>query len=151
MASRPNAGMASLPSICRAPNATSRARSPFPDPGRRPMADNKPLEVQEKKELVAKGEKTIPARYYMPNTDIRETDDALEVVMEVPGVDRKDIDIKVEEDTLSVEARIDHSKYEGMEPLYTEYSVGHFARRFALSHMIDQHQIGAALNDGVLT
>ena len=34
------------------------------------MAHNKALEVQEKKELVAKGEKTVPARYYMPNTDI---------------------------------------------------------------------------------
>ena len=115
------------------------------------MVDNKPLEVQEKKELVAKGEKTVPARYYVPHTDIRETEDALLVVMEVPGVDRKDIDIKVEEDTLSVEARIDHSKYEGMEPLYTEYNVGHFARQFTLSQMIDQQKIGAALNDGVLT
>jgi HSP20 family protein len=115
------------------------------------MADNKPLEVQEKKELVAKGEKTVPARYFMPNTDIRETEDALLVVMEVPGVDRKDVDIKVEEDTLKVEARIDTAKYDGMEPLYTEYNVGHFARQFALSHMIDQQQIGATLNDGVLT
>jgi HSP20 family protein len=115
------------------------------------MTDNKPLEVQQKKELVAKGEKTVPARYYMPNTDIRETEDALLVVMEVPGVDRKDVNIKVEEDTLSIEARIDTSKYEGMEPLYTEYNVGHFSRQFALSHMIDQQQIGAALNDGVLT
>ena len=77
------------------------------------MADNKPLEVQEKKELVAKGEKTVPARYYMPNTDIRETEDALLVVMEVPGVDRKDVDIKVEEDTLSIEARIDYLEIRG--------------------------------------
>lgn len=115
------------------------------------MADNKPLEVQEKKEVVGKGEKTVPARYYMPNTDIRETEDALLVVMEVPGVDRRNIDIKVEEDTLRIEARIDYSKYEGMEPLYTEYNVGHFARQFALSHMIDQQRIGASLNDGVLT
>lgn len=70
------------------------------------MADNKPLEVQEKKELVAKGEKTVPTRYYMPNTDIRETEDALLMVMEVPGADQKNIDIKVEEHTLSVEARM---------------------------------------------
>jgi len=115
------------------------------------MADIKPLEVQEKKEVVTKGEKTVPARYYVPATDIHETADALLVVMEVPGVDRKDIDIKVEDDTLTVEARIDYAKYEGMEPLYTEYNVGHFARRFALSHMIDQQQIGATLTDGVLT
>jgi HSP20 family molecular chaperone IbpA len=115
------------------------------------MSNGKSLQVQEKRELVSKGEKTAPARYYMPDTDIYESEDALKVVMEVPGVDRKDIDIKLEEDTLSVEARIDHSKYDGMEPLYTEYNVGHFSRRFALSHMIDQQQIGATLNDGVLT
>jgi hypothetical protein len=40
----------------------------------------------------------------------------------------KPYDIKVEEDTLRVEVRIDTSKYDGMEPLYTEYNVGHFAR-----------------------
>ena len=85
------------------------------------MADNKPLEVQEKKELVAKGEKTVPARYYMPNTDIRETEDALLVVMEVPGVDRENIDIKVEEDTLRVEARIDTTKYDGMKTITRVY------------------------------
>jgi len=109
------------------------------------------LEVQEKKELVAKGEKTVPARYYIPHTDIYETDDALMVVMEVPGVDRSNIDVKVENDELRVEARIDFSKYEGMEPLYTEYNIGHFARTFSLSHMIDQQTIGATLSDGVLT
>ena len=109
------------------------------------------LEVQEKKELVAKGEKTVPARYYIPHTDIYETDDALMVVMEVPGVDRSNIDVKVENDELRVEARIDFSKYEGMEPLYTEYNIGHFARSFSLSHMIDQQTIGATLSDGVLT
>ncbi len=115
------------------------------------MAHNKPLEVQEKKEVVGKGEKTVPARYFVPNTDIRETEDALLVVMEVPGVARDKVDIRVEEDTLFVEAHIDPSQYEGMEPLYTEYNVGHFARRFALGHAIDQQQIGATLNDGILT
>lgn len=108
------------------------------------------LEVQEKKELVGKGEKTVPARYYVPNTDIFETDDALQLVMEVPGVDRKDVEVQLEENVLRVEARIDTSKYQGMEPLYTEYNVGHFARSFALSHHIDQQQIDAKLNDGVL-
>jgi HSP20 family molecular chaperone IbpA len=113
------------------------------------MADQS-LQVQEKKELVPKGEKTVPARYYVPVTDIYETEDALTVVMEVPGVDRKDIEVKLENDQLSIEARIDFSKYEGMEPLYTEYNVGHFARTFALSQVIDQQQIGASCEEGVL-
>jgi HSP20 family molecular chaperone IbpA len=109
------------------------------------------LQAQEKKELVSKGEKTVPVRYYVPSTDIFETEDALRLVMEVPGVDRKDVEIRLEEDVLRIEARIDPAKYDGMEPLYTEYSVGHFARSFSLSHLIDQQQISAGLTDGVLT
>jgi len=109
------------------------------------------LEVQQKKELVSKGEKTVPARYYVPSTDIYETEDALMVIMEVPGVDRDNIDVKLENDELRVEARIDFSNYEGMEPLYTEYNVGHFMRAFSLSQGIDQKDIAASLSDGVLT
>jgi HSP20 family protein len=109
------------------------------------------LEVQQKKELVAKGEKTVPARYYVPSTDIFETDDALIVVMEMPGVDRKNIDVRLENDELRVEARIDFSNYDRMEPLYTEYNVGHYSRSFSLSQIIDQQQIGAEYDDGVLT
>jgi HSP20 family protein len=109
------------------------------------------LAVQEKKELVSKEEKTVPARYYVQNTDIYETDDALTVVMEIPGVEKKDVEVNIENDVLRVEGRVDFAKYEGLEPLYTEYNVGHFARTFTLSNKIDQQQISAQLDDGVLT
>ena len=115
------------------------------------MARSQSLEVQEKKELVSKEEKTVPARYYVPNSDIYETEDALTVVMEVPGVEKKDIDVHLENDVLRVEGRIDFGKYEGLEPLYTEYNVGHFARTFTLSSKIDQQQISAQLKDCVIT
>lgn len=109
------------------------------------------LEVQEKKELAEKEEKTVPARYYVPYTDIYETDDALTVVMEMPGVRKDDIDIKIEKDMLDVEGQIDFSKYAEMRPLYTEYNVGHFVRKFSLSSKIDQEKISAEMADGVLT
>jgi HSP20 family protein len=115
------------------------------------MAVKQELEVQNKKELMSKDEKTVPARYFVPATDIHETDEALTVVMEVPGVERKDIDINVERDVIRVEAHIDPAKYDGLDPLYTEYNVGHFARSFSLSGKVDQQQIGAQLEDGVLT
>jgi len=115
------------------------------------MASSQALEVQEKKELVSKEEKTAPARFYVPTTDIFETEETLTVVMEVPGVEKKAIDVNVENDVLRVEAQIDYSKYEGLEPLYTEYNIGHFARSFTLSNKIDQQQISAQLDDGVLT
>jgi HSP20 family protein len=115
------------------------------------MADSRALEVQEKKELATKEEKTVPARYYVPNTDIFESDEALTVVMEMPGVERKDVDIRLENDVLRVEGRIDFAKYEGLEPVYTEYNVGHYARAFTLSNKIDRENISADLEDGVLT
>jgi HSP20 family protein len=59
--------------------------------------------------------------------------------------------VNIENDLLRVEGRIDFAKYEGLEPLYTEYNVGHFARTFTLSNKIDQQQITAQLDDGVLT
>ena len=98
------------------------------------MAQSQALEAQEKKELVSRDEKTIPVRYFVPTTDIFETEDALTVIMEVPGVDKEAVDINVENDVLRVEAKIDPAKYQGMEPLYTEYNVGHFARSFTLSN-----------------
>ena len=109
------------------------------------------MEAREKKELVSKEEKTVPARYFVPSTDIHETDDALIVVMEVPGVEKKGIAVDLENDVLRIDARIDPSKYQGLQPLYTEYNVGHFARSFSLSNKIDQQQISAQLEDGVLT
>jgi len=115
------------------------------------MAQSQALQSQEKKELVSKDETTVPVRYFVPATDIFETEDALTVVMEVPGVNREAIDINLENDVLKVEAKIDPAKYDGMEPLYTEYNVGHFTRSFTLSNRIDRQQIGASLEDGVLT
>jgi len=115
------------------------------------MAQSQSLQPQEKKELVSKNETTVPVRYFVPTTDIFETEDALTVVMEVPGVSREALDINLESDVLKIEAKIDPSKYEGMEPLYTEYNVGHFARSFTLSNKIDRQQISAKLEDGILT
>jgi HSP20 family protein len=115
------------------------------------MAQSQALEVQEKKELVSNNEQMAPVRYYVPTTDIFETEEALTVVMDLPGVTKQSVDVNVENDVLRIEARIDPSKYEGMEPLYTEYNVGHFARSFTLSSKIDQQQISAQLEDGVLT
>ena len=109
------------------------------------------LAVHEKKELVSKEEKTVPGRYYVPYTDIHETDEALTVVMEMPGVEKTKVNVSLENDVLTVDGQIDFSKYEGMEPVYTEYNVGHYTRSFTLSSKIDQEKISAQLEDGVLT
>ena len=111
----------------------------------------RPLEPQEKKELIEKEEKTVPARYYVPYTDIYETEHALTVVMEMPGVERENIEVGIEKDVLRIEGHIDFSSYAEMEPVYTEYNIGHYTRKFSLSSKIDQGRISAEMADGVLT
>jgi HSP20 family protein len=116
-----------------------------------PMAEKQELTVREKKELVAKEEKTVPGRYYVPYADIYETDEALTVVMEMPGVEKSRLNVALENDVLKVDGQIDFTKYRDMEPVYAEYNVGHYARSFTLSNKIDQEKISAQLEDGVLT
>jgi len=108
------------------------------------------LQVQEKREVEKKQESTVPARAFLPSTDIFETDQALTILMEMPGVAKEDLEIRVEDDVLSVEGRLDFAKYAGMRPVYTEYNIGHYRRGFALSNKIDQDGISAEMRDGVL-
>ena len=116
-----------------------------------PRTEGKSLEVQKKKELVDKEEKTVPARYYVPNTDIYETENALTIVVEMPGVEKDKVNIDIENDVLLIEGLIDFTKYAEMQPVYTEYNVGHYSRKFSLSNKIDQNKISAEMKDGVLT
>jgi HSP20 family molecular chaperone IbpA len=50
-----------------------------------------------------------------------------------------------------MQGQVDFSKYEGLEPIYTEYNIRHYARSFTLSHQIDQGRISAQIQDRVLT
>lgn len=109
------------------------------------------LQVQQKRELETKQEATVPARTYVPTTDIYEAEQALTVVLEMPGVDKSNVEINVEAGVLTIAGRVDFSKYEGMQPVYTEYNVGHYRRSFSLSNKIDQSKIAAEMRDGVLT
>ena len=114
------------------------------------MAPSQELAVREKRELAGRDERTVPGRFYVPYADIYETDEALTVLMEMPGVAREGVSVALEDDVLRVEGRIDFGKYAGMEPVYTEFNVGHYARSFALSGKVDREGIGARLEDGVL-
>ena len=115
------------------------------------MSGSQELAVREKQELAKKEEKTIPGRYFVPAADIFETDEALTVIMEMPGVRKDNVTIDVEEDVLRIEGQIDFTGYQELEPVYTEYNVGHYARGFTLSGKIDRESISARLEDGVLT
>ena len=115
------------------------------------MVTKQELQVQKKREQDQGREATVPARVFLPLTDIYESQDALTVILEMPGVQKDNIDVRVEDGTLSIEGRLDLEKYQGLVPLYTEYNIGYYARSFRLSSKIDQSKIAADLKDGVLS
>jgi HSP20 family protein len=85
------------------------------------MSGAQELAVREKQELATKEEKTTPGRYYVPAADIFETDEALTVILEMPGVQKNNVNIALENAVLRVDGQIDFSNYKEMEPVYTEY------------------------------
>ena len=61
-------------------------------------------------------------------------------------------ELTLEDGVPSVSGRIDFSKYENLQPIYTEYNIGYYRRSFSLSpSSIDEHKITADMKDGVLT
>jgi HSP20 family molecular chaperone IbpA len=109
------------------------------------------LQAQHKREVEKKQESTMPVRDFVPATDIFETEQALTVVLEMPGVSKESVEVGVENDVLLITGRIDSSKYEGLQPLYTEYNIGNYSRSFQISSKIEQEGIKAELKDGVMT
>lgn len=115
------------------------------------MAAAQELQVRKKREVEKKEEATVPARAYVPTADIYETEGDLKVVLEMPGIEKGNVEISLENNVLRVEGRLDLSKYAGLRPLYTEYNVGNYSRSFQLSGKIDQSKIAAEMKDGVLS
>jgi len=115
------------------------------------MADKQELQVQKKREVEKGQESTTPTRAFVPSADIYESENALTVVLEMPGVSKEDIDVGIEDGVLTVEAGIDFSKYDDLQPVYSEYNVGPFRRTFRISSQIDQNGINAKLQDGIIT
>ena len=109
------------------------------------------LQVQQKREVERDQESTSSGTNFLPVTDIFETPEALRVVLEMPGVGKNSVEVSVENNVLTIMGRIDFSNYEGLQPLYTEYNIGHYSRSFRLSNEIEQEGIKAELKDGVIT
>jgi len=112
------------------------------------MADQE-LSTRNKQELTRE-EQTRPGRTYVPDVDIYETADSLWLWADMPGVDEQSIDINVANGVLSLEGRVALNDYENLSPVYTEYNVGNYARRFTLSNEIDPEHIKAKMTNGVL-
>jgi HSP20 family protein len=112
--------------------------------------DRKEIAVREK-EAVTKdgGEPTRSGIAYSPAVDIYETDAGLTVLADLPGVARDDLEVDVREGVLTIEGRV-RGPEARLKPVYSEYGIGGYSRRFSLGNDIDASRIEAELKDGVL-
>jgi len=108
-------------------------------------------EAQDLQKQEHKEEQTFAGRFFIPQTDIVENKESLIVIMDLPGVKKEDLRIKLENNMLEVDGKICYSPYEKLNPVYTEYSIGNYVRRFTVSHAVDTRNIDAVLKDGVLS
>jgi HSP20 family molecular chaperone IbpA len=68
----------------------------------------------------------------------------------MPGVASDGVNINLEGDQLTIEGRVKAEDYEGLKPLYVEYNVGGYFRRFTVGEAVDRDGIKAQLKNGVL-
>jgi len=91
-------------------------------------------------------------RPWSPAVDIYETENELVVKAELPDVDLKDIDVRVENQTLSISGERKFEKQDSGKGYHRiERSYGHFTRSFAVPNTFDTEKIGADFKNGLLT
>lgn len=86
-----------------------------------------------------------------PKVDVVDRENEIVVKAEVPGVDKKDIDISVGEDTVTIKGETRHEEKEEKGDYYRcEISRGAFSRTVALPAAVDGARAKASFKDGVL-
>jgi HSP20 family protein len=95
-------------------------------------------------------ERTRERPLYAPRVDIVETEDALEILADMPGVTKDSVEVTLEQRVLSIRGRADVSVPESFAPLYLEYQPGDYERSFTLSDAVDPAGIEARVRGGVL-
>jgi HSP20 family protein len=104
------------------------------------------------KQEVAEPESTRPGRYYVPEVDIFEDEHALWLWADMPGVDQERVHVELDKDLLTLRGEVTLDDYRGLTPVYTEYNVGHYFRRFGMrdAATFDRDRISARMVNGVL-
>jgi HSP20 family molecular chaperone IbpA len=114
------------------------------------MTDSKEIKVKEKQEVTTPAEQTIPGLVFTPEVDIFETDHAITLLADIPGVKPEKLNIDLRDNILTITGDVDRLQAADEELLVMEYETGRYYRQFTLSEVIDQTKIDANLNLGVL-
>ena len=113
------------------------------------MAD-KELQPKEKEAVPVKAETTRPGKVFLPAVDIYETEEAIVLLADMPGVAPDKVCIDLKDGQLSISGEIAAPFGPEECVILQEYETGNFLREFTLGHLVDQNRIEASMKDGVL-
>lgn len=90
--------------------------------------------------------------YWTPSIDIVEEDDKLRLTAELPGVDKKDVKINIQNNVLTIEGEKRQQNEDKKDNShYSERFYGKFRRSFTLPAEVESEKVDAEYRDGVLT
>lgn len=111
------------------------------------MADKELKKTQQA--TVTRREQQQERPVFVPAADIWETDEAIVLKLDMPGVGPDDVEVNVQRGMLRIHGKVDTPQTETV--LYAEQKIGDFEREFTLSDDLDAENIAAKMNAGVLT
>ena len=114
------------------------------------MTESKDIQVKDKQEVTSPTEQTKPGPVFSPDVDIFENEKEIVLLADMPGVKADDLTIDLRDNTLSLVGEVSNDVGEGEEGIVVEYQTGRYVRQFTLSEVINQVNIDAKLDAGVL-
>jgi HSP20 family protein len=97
-------------------------------------------------------EEPVAVRPWTPSVDIEEKDNEIVVRADVPGVSEKDLDVRLENNTLTIKGERKLEKEDKQKGYHRiERAYGSFVRSFTLPAAVDADKVEAHYKDGVLT
>lgn len=99
---------------------------------------------------LSRGQNDADETVIAPHVDIYEADDGLVLLADMPGARDEDVNVSVDEEVLTIEARVSDGGPDGVEPVSREFEPRRYRRAFSLSRDIDRQRIAGKVEQGVL-
>jgi HSP20 family protein len=113
--------------------------------------ESKEIAVQEQQEIKTEDmERTRERVCFVPKTDIYETAEEIVIVADIPGVNKKSVDVSIENQILTINAYSSSTIPSGYDLVFGEYAPGDFQRTFRITSDVDHEKIKATVNQGEL-
>ena len=109
------------------------------------------MTTENKQAVQTQKQPEVPQTVYMPEVDITENGEVLTLYADLPGTERGDVDLSVENGVLTIDAKPSVRAPEGYTLAGQEWDYGTFHRTFQLSDAVDVEKISATVRNGTLT